>query len=153
MTWLKAGFQGIIQWAGETLIGLIPLAAYEITRNFSAPTAKLMSCPLSETVYLSACSPLVESASQEMCILTVVISGLSLLSIARIGFDGNHAQITTFTRLLMIFAIASLVAGALLYAFYSAHIDHSANNFTISVLAMALVSSFFISLERAILEA
>jgi hypothetical protein len=132
----RAALHAVVQWAGETCVGLIPLLAFEMMHK-----------------YASVRGDMVESISQEMCILTVVISGLSLLSVVNIGPQRRHAANTVLTYVLIVMTILALLAGMLLYAIFGAHIDREAENVTAGVLAVALIGSLFLSLEGAILDA
>jgi hypothetical protein len=156
-TWAKtaAVFRASVHWVGETVVGLIPLVAFLIMHTFSIPPGVLVYCPtgVGHAPTFSACRYLAESVSQEICILTVVISGLALISLGKVGQGGCRPPATIFTGLLMLLAICALLAGAILYAIYGAHIDHSADGFTLLMLFVGLFSSFFIALERAILTA
>jgi hypothetical protein len=92
-----------------------------------------------------------ESASQEVCILAVVISGLAVLSVVPIGT--HERPITVWTRPLILMAVVSLIFGSLFYALYSAHLDQSADVVSYAVLVVALISSLFLAVEGAILAA
>lgn len=78
---LALAAKAIIKWGGEALVGLIPLFAYQLLQIFSKQTVKLLACPVASLSYPSTCQEIHEGAAQEVCILTVVISGLALWSL------------------------------------------------------------------------
>jgi hypothetical protein len=149
----RAALHAVVQWAGETCVGLIPLLAFEMMHKYASVRGDIFKCTFTNPPYFSGCSPVVESISQEMCILTVVITGLSLLSVVNIGPQRRHAANTVLTYVLIVMTILALLAGMLLYAIFGAHIDREAENVTAGVLAVALIGSLFLSLEGAILDA
>jgi hypothetical protein len=149
-----AALFGLAQWIGEALIGLIPWIVYVIVHRFStlpltATCPKESLNPLNQTYF--GCTPIIESASQEICILAVVISGLAVLSVVPLGRQTR--QITIWTRLLILLAILALIFGSLFYALFTAHLDKDADTVTYYLLAVALLSSLFLSIEGAILAA
>jgi hypothetical protein len=151
-----AACHAFAHWVGETCIGLIPLLAFVIMHNYATSTLQILSCPagakLDFTIFPS-CSPLSETISQEACILTVVISGLAVLSLFNFGPKARKAPITAFSFILIVFAILALLAGALLYALFGVHIDKDAQSVTWGVLGTALFSSLFLAIEGAVLDA
>lgn len=151
--YFRAALYGFAQWLGEAVIGIIPLFMYELVHRYSKRPITA-TCPDQNTAINQlyfGCSKIVESASQEICILAVVISGLAVLSISPIG--NRERRRTVFTRLLLLLAVISLIVGSLFYAFYTAHLDHDADAITYYVLAVALISSLCLALEDAILLA
>jgi len=152
--WLAA-FLGIGQWLGEAAIGLIPLFVYELVHRYSSLPMTATCTKAVVQAYMPPqlnCTPIVESSSQEVCILAVVISGLAVLSVVPLGHK-NARKITGWTRILILFAVIALITGSLFYALFTAHLDRDATTVTYYVLAMALLSSFFLSVEGAILAA
>jgi hypothetical protein len=151
-----AACHAVAHWLGETCIGLIPLLAFVIMHSYSAPTVQILECPAMVRVdftTLHYCSPLPETISQEVCILTVVISGLALLSLFRFGPKARKAPTTFFSFILIVAAILALLSGALLYALFGVHIDRDAQTVTWWVLATALFSSLSLAIEGAVLDA
>jgi hypothetical protein len=151
---LRAALHGIGQWLGEAVIGLIPLIVYELVHRYSS-LPLTATCP-KQTLNpyyptLQNCVPLVESSSQEVCILAVVISGLAVLSVVSLG-QHNQRKITGWTRILILLAVVALVFGSLFYGLITAHLDHDATSITYYVLAVALMSSFFLAVEGALLN-
>lgn len=145
---------GLAQWLGEAVIGVIPLFMYEMAFKYSH-RAVIATCPeesIAANQTYFGCTRIVESPSQEICILAVVISGLALLSIAPIS-SKKRRTITVFTRLLLIPALISLIAGSLFYAFFTAHLDQNADVITYYILSVALISSLCLAIEDAILSA
>jgi hypothetical protein len=151
-----AACHAFAHWIGETCIGLIPLLAFVIMHSYATPTLQIISCPAKahlDYMVLPSCSALPETISQEVCILTVVISGLAVLSLFKFGPKARKAPITAFSFILIVAAILALLAGALLYALFGVHIDKDADTVTWAVLATALFSSLFLAVEGAILDA
>lgn len=150
----SAAGRALIQWLGENSIGLIPLGAYLIVHSYSAKTFDVLICApnLPPGTLISQCSALPFSAAQEICILTVVVAGLTVLSAFHLGPRKRHAPPTVFTHLLMLAAILSLIAGAIFYALFSARIAQDADTVTLWVLLTALFSSLCLALEGAILD-
>lgn len=151
-----AGWYALGQWFGETCVGLIPLLAYSLIHSYSAPTYRLMVCSgFAEQAnkFVPNCTALAEGVSQEICILTVVISGLALLSLFNLGRHQRKAPHTWWTRLLIVLCILSLLAGAILYALIGVHLDRGVDGIIWWVLFAALLSSLCLALEGAILDA
>lgn len=149
----RAAGRAFVQWLGETCVGLIPLLAYEVMHTYATTPSPPMVCPPQQGPYLLNCHPLADNVSQEVCILTVVISGLAVLSLANLGPRRRQAPNTVWTYLLIVITIMALISGALLYAVFGVRIDKGADTVTLLVLAIALASSLFLALEGAILDA
>jgi hypothetical protein len=151
---VTAAFYGFAQWIGEAVIGLIPWIVYVYVNTYSdVPITGLcskQSFNQYNKTYMS-CAPLSQSASQEICILAVVISGLAVLSVVTLG--ARHRPITIWTRLLTLMAILALIFGALSYGFFMSHLDRNADTITYAILAVALFSSLCLAIEGAILSA
>jgi len=148
--------EGIGQWLGEAVIGLIPWFLYVVVHHFSSLPLTAVCPKQTPNPYapqtLINCTALIDSPSQEICILAVVISGLAVLSV--VPWQGNRKrQITGFTRLLVLFAVVSLILGSLFYALFTAHLDKDADTITYYILATALLSSLCLAIEGAILAA
>jgi hypothetical protein len=150
---VRAALHAVVQWGGETSVGLIPLLAFEMMHRYASVRADIFRCTDTKPPFFSGCIPVVESVSQEMCILTVVISGLSLLSVVNIGPTRRQATNTVLTYVLIVMTILALLGGMLLYAIFGAHIDREAGGVTAGVLGLALAGSLFLALEGAILDA
>lgn len=151
-----AVFRGIGQWIGEAAIGLIPLFVYELVHRFSSLPVTA-TCTKPPAAFGNAnpplvCTPIIESSSQEVCVLAVVISGLAVLSVVSLS-QRHERRITGWTRILILFAVGALITGSLFYGLFTAHLDKDANTMVYYVLAMALISSFFLAVEGAVLEA
>jgi hypothetical protein len=148
-----AALRGLGQWIGEAVIGLIPLIVYELVHRFSnLPLAA--TCPpqaITPNQPLVNCTPVIETASQEICILAVVISGLAVLSI--VPLSQEHQRTTIWTRLLILLAVLALMVGSLFYGLFTAHLERDADVMVYFALAVALVSSLCLSIERAIMAA
>jgi hypothetical protein len=150
---VRAGFFGFAQWIGEALIGLIPWILYVSVNKYSSlPIIAICSGSAynAYTKQYAGCTALPESASPEICILAVVISGLAVLSV--VPFGRRQREITIWTRLLVLLAILALIFGSLFYALFTAHLDRDADTMVYIVLLVALVSSLCLSIEGAILS-
>jgi hypothetical protein len=150
--YLLACLRGVIQWFAEAVIGVIPLIVFVFVHQFSnLPVTAICSTQESNaSKLLSDCRQVIESPSQEICILAVVISGLALLSVVP-QIRPQSRQITGFTRILVLAAMLSLIFGSLSYGLFTAHMDKNADAATYIILALALLSSFFLSIEGTIL--
>ncbi|WP_158808478.1 hypothetical protein [Beijerinckia sp. L45] len=147
------GAVALLRWLGEAVVGLVPLMAFKILQIFSQPTIHLYLCPVDKPIGPGFCQLFGEDASQEVCILTVVISGLALWSLLKVASGPSREPITPLTQVQVILSVLSLLSGAMLYALYGAHIAKDADRFSYIILAVALMSSLFIAIERAILAA
>ena len=145
---LQTVFRAFLHWLGEAVVGLVPLLAFLIMHFFSAPRVKTFVCDIGAPPDPKSCSELLESPSQEVCILTVVVSGLAIWSL----LSGPSTKITALTKLQVIISVLSLLSGSLLYALYGAQIARQADNFAYGILVIALISSFFLAIERAVAE-
>lgn len=151
-----AAWHALSQWVGETCVGLIPLLAYSLVHTYAEQPYQLMICPPGSgqtKSFVPNCTPLSGGVSQEICILTVVISGLALLSLFNLGRHQRKAAHTTWTRLLIVLCILALLAGAILYALIGVHLDRGVDGIVWWVLVGAILSSLCLALEGAILDA
>jgi hypothetical protein len=144
-----------VQWAGEAFIGLIPYIAFVVLHKYSRQHLMTALCPAQTPSPANGivfnCLPLQEDASQEICILAVVISGLALLSI--VPLRERPRPITPFTYVLMLLLIGSLIFGAIFYGLFATHNDQGAEAITYLVLFTALGSSLVLTLDGAIIDA
>jgi hypothetical protein len=151
-----AGLYGLVQWGGETAVGLIPLLAFWLMHTYAglkdALRYEIIRC-LKGIQFVSQCTEVVDSVSQEICILTVVIAGLALLSQFKVGPHQREAKFTVLTYVLVVANLLTLLMGMGLYALYSAHIAQGADNAAFWTLMVAISASLFLSLESAILDA
>jgi glucan phosphoethanolaminetransferase (alkaline phosphatase superfamily) len=151
LEYLKAALRGTVQWVAEAIIGVIPLAVYAYIHQFSnLPITAICSDGGSNASKLSDCKPIIDSPSQEICILAVVISGLAVLSVVRYARH-EPRQITGFTLVLVLLALLALIFGSLSYGLFTAHLDKNADAVTYAILVSALLSSLCLSIEGAIL--
>jgi hypothetical protein len=150
----RAGLQASVNWVGENTLGAIPLLAYILTHRYrnQQPVYLCPSTVQSDST-VSVCSALQGSIVQELCILTVVIAGLAVLSFFHLGPRARRAVPTFFTHLLVVLAVASLVGGAILYAMASIYLLKETDFVTNGILVAAALSSFFLRMEEAILNA
>jgi hypothetical protein len=150
---LRAAGNGFVQWVGEAFVGLIPLAAYSVAHWVSKPVYLTALCSQAVTQqyaqFAPNCVQLADNPHQEICILAVVISGLSVLSIAQFAPGRRRSPRTAFTYLMMMFSILALAFGALFYALITVHLDKDIAPWSITVLGVALASSFFLAMQEA----
>jgi hypothetical protein len=103
-----AALRGTGQWLGEAVIGLIPWGGFFVVHRYA--TLPITAICTSQTPgpppTASGCTPFIDSPSQEICILAVVISGLAVLSLASLGRE-KPRQITGWTRFLTLLAIVA----------------------------------------------
>jgi hypothetical protein len=143
---------GLGQWLGEAAIGIIPWVVYEMVHRY-ADLPLIAACPKQpgSSTPLNDCTRIADSASQEICILAVVISGLAVLSVVPLG-EQRKRPITVWTRLLVLFAVVALIFGSLFYGLFTAHLDRGADAITYYFLAIALLSSLCLSIEKNVLS-
>jgi hypothetical protein len=146
-------FSAVVQWLGEAVVGLIPLAAHLLTHEFGeGPYVSALCVRNVDKLqsFYSQCKITPESPLQEICVLAVVISGLSLLSIGQFASGRRKSPRNAITYLMQLLAILSLLAGGLFYALISAHLDSGHESWTYVVLGVALVSSFVLAMQESI---
>ena len=153
--WLGALGSGLVQWIGEAVVGLMPWLAYSLTHDF--PRTKVYLTALCNTdvlenqftVFSKYCRELPDSVIPEICILAVVISGLSVLSFG----PGRRKSRTPFALLMMIFALVSFFVGGVFYALVTSHLVEIEPRWAYAALFVALGSSFLLSMQEAVLHA
>jgi hypothetical protein len=126
----------LLIWGGEAIVGVLPLGAHAIVAN-----------------HLSITGEITQDDAAEICILSVVISGLALISLLEFGPRRRTAQFTPITYVLSLFALVSVIAGALFYGLVTAHVAKDVGTIIYYFLYIALASSCFVAIERAIIEA
>lgn len=132
-------------WIGETVIGLIPLATHYFVAAYSYVGGNHN--------HVEAASHLNAAPLAEMNILTVVISGLGLLSLFKFGHHGRPTRLTPMTYLAGLSALVLLITSSLLYALTTAGIGAGNDTVTLAILIFAVLVSLFLALEPAWLEA
>jgi hypothetical protein len=154
--WGRAVFNGCVQWAGEAVVGLLPLFAYVLNHGFGTDQLIPALCsPVAHQAfarYADVCADNPDSPLAEICVLAVVISGLSLLSIAQFARGRRQTPKNAITYLMMLLAILSLVAGTLFYARITSHSNEGHEEWTYITLMVALVSSFALAIQESIAE-
>jgi drug/metabolite transporter (DMT)-like permease len=124
---------GLMLWLGEAVIGVLPLGAVELVGRFRG-------------------SP-VPAPIAEVCILSVVISGLSLLPLLRFGPHQRPHRMTAVSYILALITLVALMAGALMYGLAVTDIAHGDTGLAYLDLKVALAASLLLALEAAILDA
>jgi hypothetical protein len=153
-TWRRVGgvcLMSLVVWAGEAAIGLVPLLTHFTVSSFSnCMVVAARCCPVEGA--LEHCCAIPETPYAEMNILAVVIAGLGLLSLIQFGPHGRKTRFTPMTFLAAISSIGLLIVGSLLYALTASGISAGSENVTREVLGLAMVVSFYLTLEEAWLE-
>jgi hypothetical protein len=152
--YLRATFNGVVQWLCEAVVGLIPLGAYVVAHGSDDARVITALCNhgVLDNVYnafSTYCAQTPESPLQEVCVLAVVISGLSLISVAQFSSSRPQSPRTPLTLLMSAAAIASLVAGGIFYGQITAH-RGVIGEWVYTALAVALVSSLALAIQEAI---
>jgi hypothetical protein len=154
--WARAVVNGCVQWAGEAVVGLLPLFAYVLNHGFGndqfIPALCTAGAHRNFAAYADWCVDNPDSPLAEVCVLAVVISGLSLLSIAQFARGRRQPPKNALTYLMMLLAIMSLVAGTLFYARITSHSNKGHEEWTYITLIVALVSSFVLAIQESIAE-
>lgn len=127
---------GTIVWLAEVAIACVPLTAHEIVAEFSRgaePSGRFDPIP-------------------EICIFAVVISGLSIVSLARFGAH-EPAKHTPLTFLMLLSSVFSLVSGAVMYGLAVMGLDHGRTGLAYWAVTASLLTSFLITLRKSVREA
>lgn len=131
---LRSTTRGMLIWLGEAIIGLLPLLAHELVAAYS------VSAPGHESARVTA----------EVCILSVVISGLALLSLLPYGQGHRRPAFSAWTYLLCLVMVLSLIFGTLFYALETVGASLEANGIIWYILGTTVIGSLGLSLEAAI---
>ncbi len=124
---------GLLIWVGEVVIGAVPLAAHERVARFTEGTE---SDPI-----------------PEVCILAVVISGLSVVSLARFGPHVRPFRHTPFMFVMLLVSVITLMSGAVMYGLAVMKLDRGHTELAYMAVGTALLTSFLVALEKAIRDA
>jgi hypothetical protein len=138
-----------VQWFGEAVVGLLPLIAHEAIQK----AAKLPVVPAVCDSGMTHCRAASETPVAEICIVAVVMSGLALLSLVRFGPHRRKAPPTMLTFIVGLGALIALIFGLIFYALVTTGINQEIVSLTDYTLASALLTSLFLTLEGAILDA
>lgn len=102
----------LFEWSGDALIGLLPLMAHmfvhklsKINHVFALCDQSLTNCHQTDGIFLA-----------EVSIISVVVSGLALLSLISIGPHRRISPPTSWTYFVAILALLALICGVILYA-------------------------------------
>ena len=129
--------KAFIGWLGEAVVGLLPLLTHSLLEPYSNQSHEVET-----RAFIS-----------EICILSVVISGLSVLSIIPYVIHPRRAPFTAWTYLLCLTTMLALIFGAMFYALVAANIDKPSDAAVPwYTLIAAIAGSLGLALERAILE-
>jgi hypothetical protein len=63
---VRAALHAVVQWGGETCVGLIPLLAFEMMHRYAAVRADIFRCADTRPPFFSGCVPVVEGISQAL---------------------------------------------------------------------------------------
>lgn len=85
----------------------------------------------------------------ELNVATIVLSGLGLLIVFKVGIEGPSANVTPITYVAAIITIVLLVSGSLLYAVTSVNMETRDGNVTILCLLLAALMSLLLTIEQA----
>jgi hypothetical protein len=141
----KATTFAVVLWAGESLVGLVPLLGHIVVTNFSVHVVKIAHC----SATMTGCTEINEYLPiAEINIISVVTCGLGLLSLLRFGPD-NRRRLTPMTYLAALASLGLLIISSLLYALMSAGIGANGAGVTVWILCLSLAVSFFLALEAA----
>lgn len=127
---------GLLVWSGEVVIGLLPLMAHELVARYSTPA--LGHGP--------------DRLSAEVCILSVVVSGLALLSLLPFGPSQRKAPFSAWTYVLCLGILLSLIFGTMFYALEAAEASRGTDDVVWYTLLSAVIGSLALAVEDAILE-
>ena len=125
---------GLLIWAGEAIVGIVPLGAHKVVAQHSKAATGL------------------DDPTAEVCILTVVISGLSLMSAFKFKPDKNSIKMTPMTYFFVVLALLALIVGAIMYGIVVTHLGKDGDDYIYNILYIALGASFFMAAEKSILE-
>jgi hypothetical protein len=125
---------GLLLWLGEAMIGVVPLGAHELVLRFSG----------------DAGSSAEASLIPEVCILAVVISGLSVVSLLRFGPHGRGRQLDWPEYIMALASLVALIAGAVMYGLAAMKMNHGQTSLAVIALVGALFSSLAIALIGAV---
>jgi hypothetical protein len=140
---------GFFLWVGEVFIGLTPLLVYLVARRFTAAQTHVARCPGDMAGEPHDCHWATNGIEAEICILTLVLSGLALLSLVRpragVGGAGRH-----FFRIVCAFGLAIIaVFAAMLYAWIITGNAYKVDGTVWWLLSGSVLGSFFLAMERA----
>jgi hypothetical protein len=152
--YVRATFNGLVQWICEAIVGLIPLGAHALAHGSDDGRTITALCNHgvldgAYNAFSTYCVQTPESPLQEICVLAVVISGLSLISIAQFSPSRRQPPRTPVTLLMCALAVGSLVAGGIFYGQLTAH-RGVIDEWVYAALAVALVSSLILAIQEAI---
>jgi hypothetical protein len=89
----------------------------------------------------------------ELNISTIVLSGLGLLTVFKLGILGPTTRMTPLTYVAALLCIALLVSGSLLYAVNAVGMSRDNSLVTWVGLSLAALMSLFLTIEQAWLAA
>jgi hypothetical protein len=148
MLGLKATIIAVIITIGESVIGLIPIATPFVLNNFARPTTVEYNCNASNW----KCEENSSFHYDEANIVTVVFSGLAILSLIPLGKNGRRVSCTGLTYAIAIAQIVLITFASVLYALSVLGIAQHHENVTWELLAVSLLGSFYLAAEEAWLE-
>lgn len=141
---LVASWRAFVMWLGETAIGLIPLITYAV-RYYYTDLSKLKHAPAHAEGDLT----FIASALEEINILTVVLSGLSLVMLFKFDGRGLKCNFTGFTYISALLALLFIVVASLFFVIDTLDIGKDNVGVTLGFLYSAIGVSLFMTLEPA----
>jgi hypothetical protein len=138
-----------IVWVFEALVGLIPLGAHYFIHVVATITERPALCDPD----LRGCHLVPDAPYAEICILTVVIAGISVIGSLGFGHHFRKSELTRLTYALIALSGAACLAGFGMYSVTTVGLlSSNATRATWWALTGALLSSFVLSIEKAARE-
>jgi drug/metabolite transporter (DMT)-like permease len=128
--------KAFIVWLGGAVIGMIPLLTHSLLESYSKQASEIT----------------IQTFYAELCIVAIVVSGLSLLQTIPYGPRPRRAPFTAWTYLVCLATLLSLIYGAMFYAVAVTDVGMLSPTAAWYTLIAAIGGSLGIVLERAILE-
>jgi len=126
-------------------VGVIPLLAYGVIHHWAILPEVLARCQMTNG-QPAGCRAINDGPDAEICILAVVISGLSLLPLTH---RPRAVPLDPFRVIAAAGLLALVLTAGVLYALISAGISRDTQTVIWWILAGALVGSLLLALDRA----
>lgn len=136
-------------WLLEAIVGTVPLIAHYFIHVIAAITTFPAVCDAGT----KNCRIVTDDPYSEIRILAVVIAGISVIGAFGYGHHFRRSALTGLTYSLIFVSGAACVVGAIMYAVTTVGLlSANATRTTWWVLAAALGSSLFLSIDKAARE-